>query len=89
MTEPTPDAPIVDAAPNVDGITEYDRMHFVTYLRLLDADAEGADPREVAHIVLGIDPSAEPERALRVHASHLERARWMTRHGYRHLVLGG
>jgi hypothetical protein len=35
----------------------------VTYLRLLDADAEGADWREVARIVLHIDPDREPERA--------------------------
>ena len=88
MTEPMLDPPIADAAPSADGITDYDRLHLVTYLRLLDADAEGAEPGEVAHIVLGIDPSIEPERALRVHASHLARARWMTEHGYRHLVLG-
>jgi hypothetical protein len=88
MTGPMLDPPIADAAPSIDGITDYDRMHLVTYLRLLDADAEGAEPGEVAHIVLGIDPRDEPERALRVHASHLARARWMTEHGYRHLVLG-
>ena len=29
--------------------------HLVTYLRLLDADAEGADWREVAKIVLNVD----------------------------------
>lgn len=88
MTEPPFDAPIADTAPSDDGITDYDRLHLVTYLRLLDAAADGADPAEVARIVLGIDPVAEPERALRVHASHLARARWMTEHGYRHLVLG-
>lgn len=89
MTEPTDDLPIADAPPFVDAVTPYDRMHLATYLRLLDADADGADPGEVARIVLGIDPCIEPERAHRVHASHLARARWMTEHGYRHLVLGG
>lgn len=88
MSEPRLDPPIADTAPSDDGITDYDRLHLVTYLRLLDAAADGADPGEVARIVLGIDPVAEPERALRVHASHLARARWMTEHGYRHLVLG-
>jgi hypothetical protein len=29
-------------------LTGYDQEHLVTYLRLLDADAEGADWREVA-----------------------------------------
>ena len=31
--------------------------------------------------------SAEPERCERVHAAHLERARWMTRIGYRDLLV--
>ena len=88
MNEPRLDPPIADTVPFVDGITDYDRLHLVTYLRLLDAAADGADPAEVAQIVLGIDPISEPERARRVHASHLARARWMTEHGYRHLLLG-
>jgi hypothetical protein len=37
-------------------------------------------------ILFGIDPAAEPERARRVHDSHLDRARWMTQHGYRELA---
>ena len=41
-------------------LTGYDERHAVTYLRLLDADAEGADWREVAKIVLHIDPAREP-----------------------------
>ncbi|MCL4673420.1 MAG: DUF2285 domain-containing protein, partial [Sphingomonadaceae bacterium] len=73
-------------APSDDHITEYDERHFVTYLRILDADAEGADWREVAQIVFGLDARVEEERARAVHDSHLERARWMTTHGYRHLL---
>ena len=38
-------------------LTPYDREH--AYMRLLDADAEGADWREVAQIVLHIDPERE------------------------------
>ena len=38
-------------------LTGYDEQHLITYLRLLDADAEGADWREVARIVLHLDPS--------------------------------
>jgi hypothetical protein len=59
------------------------------YLRLLDADAQGADWREVAKIALHIDPAREPERARLAFESHLERAKWMTEDGYRLLLRGG
>ncbi len=61
--------------------------HLVTYLRLLDADADGADWTEVARIVLHIDPSHEPTRARRAWDTHLARAKWMTGHGYHHLLV--
>jgi len=44
-------------------LTAYDKEHAVTYARLLDAEADNADWREVARIVLHIDPTSEPERA--------------------------
>ena len=69
-------------------LTDYDHQHLVTYMRLLDADAEGADWREVSRIVLQIDPKQEPERARGAYDSHLARAKWMTEHGYRHLLRG-
>jgi hypothetical protein len=62
---------------------------WVTYLRLLDADAEGADWREVARIVLHIDPENYPERARKAFDSDLARARWMTNQGCGHLLRGG
>ncbi|TIQ86908.1 MAG: DUF2285 domain-containing protein, partial [Mesorhizobium sp.] len=40
-------------------------------------------------VIFDIDPDVEPERARRVHDSHLARARWMTQHGYRHLLRDG
>ncbi len=81
------DAPtLLDSPPQNARVTDYDLAHKVTYLRLLDADASGADWIEVARIVLGLDPDTEPQRAHRVHRSHLERARWMTEHGYRDLL---
>ena len=86
MKPPPLDPPVSDAAPSDGVLTTYDEQHLVTYLRLLDAEAEGADWREVAQIVLRIDPSREPERARRVWDSHLARARWMTQSGYRHLL---
>ena len=38
----------------------------MTYLRLLDADADGADWREVAEIVLRLDVEKDPERSRQV-----------------------
>jgi len=89
MRKPPLDPPVDDQAPEADVLTGYDQEHLVTYLRLLDADIEGADWTEVARIVLHIDPSQEPERARRAWESHLKRAKWMTEHGYRHLLRGG
>jgi hypothetical protein len=37
-------------------------------------------------IIFGLDPDREPARARSVHDSHLARARWMSRTGYRDLV---
>jgi hypothetical protein len=88
MAKPLLDPPVSDTAPVEAVLTGYDEQHLVTYLRLLDADAEGADWREVANIVLHIDPEREPERARQAWESHLARAKWMTESGYRHLLLG-
>lgn len=78
--------PFHDRAPADDRITAYDERHFITYLRILDAADEGADWREVVAILFAIDAAAEPERARQVHDSHLARARWMTKSGYRQLL---
>jgi Uncharacterized conserved protein (DUF2285) len=88
MPQPPPPPPVADAAPDTDVLTRYDEQHLVTYLRLLDADAEGADWTEVASVVLHIDPSREPGRARRAWETHLARAKWMTEHGYQHLLRG-
>jgi hypothetical protein len=89
MQKPPPDPDVADTAPSNSILTVYDEEHLITYLRLLDADAEGADWREVARIVLRLDPEHEPDRARRAFDSHLSRAKWMTEHGYRHLLRGG
>ena len=75
-----------DHPPDSPHVTPYDERHLKTYLRLLDAAEEGADWREVVHIIFGLDPQREPDRAHSVHDSHLARARWMSRTGYRDLV---
>jgi hypothetical protein len=75
---------IDDIAPSGPALTAYDEEHLVTYLRLLDADAEGADWREIARLVLHRDPESDGTR--RAFESHLARARWMTNHCYRQLL---
>jgi hypothetical protein len=88
MQEPPLDPDVADVAPSSSTLTGYDQEHLVTYLRLLDAEAEGGDWREVARIVLHIDPDLEPDRARKAFDSHLARAKWMTEYGYRHLLRG-
>lgn len=80
------DPDVDDEAPTCDAITPYDERHFVTYMRLLDAKAENADWREVAQIVLHRDPVAEELRTRRCWQSHLERAQWLSREGYRRIL---
>uniref|UniRef100_Q07JC2 T6SS Transcription factor RovC-like DNA binding domain-containing protein n=1 Tax=Rhodopseudomonas palustris (strain BisA53) TaxID=316055 RepID=Q07JC2_RHOP5 len=86
MRNPELDPDVADVAPVGPTLTSYDQEHLVTYLRLLDADAEDADWQEVAKIVLHIDPACEQERARRAYESHLARAKWMTESGYRYLL---
>jgi hypothetical protein len=89
MESPPLDPPVDDVAPTAAILTGYDERHLVTYLRLLDAESDGADWQEVAKIVLHIDPAREPERARRAWETHLARARWMTEKGHVHLQRGG
>lgn len=79
----------LDRPPESMVLTTYDREHMKLYMRLLDAEADGADWKEAVTILFGLDPQGEPERARRVHETHLARARWMTEHGYRQLVREG
>jgi hypothetical protein len=75
-----------DRPPQLDRVSPYDERHLTSYIRLLDAEAEGADWRQAVAVIFGLDPEKEPERAKIVHDSHLARARWMTEKGYRHLL---
>jgi hypothetical protein len=78
--------PFDDEPPQTDRVGPYDERHLVTYLTLLDAAEAGANWREVAEVVFGLDVERDADRAKRVHDSHLARARWMTETGYRHLL---
>jgi hypothetical protein len=76
MQKPPLDPGVADNAPMDSVLTRYDHEHIITYLRLLDADAEGADWREVARIVLHRDPERVEDHARRAFDSHLARAKW-------------
>jgi len=88
MTEPRPSHDVEDIAPDSPTLTEYDERHMAIYLLLLDAEAEGDSWRDVANVVLNIDPIAEPKRARKAWETHLARARWMTTTGHRYLPRG-
>jgi len=75
MQKPPLDPEVADTAPSDSVLTAYDEEHVITYLLLLDADAEGADWREVARIVLHLDPEHESDRVRRSFESHLSRAK--------------
>lgn len=79
-------APFEDCPPQLDRVGPYDKKHLSCYLRLLDAEAEGADWKEIVAVIFGLDAEKEPERARLVYDSHLSRAHWMTEKGYRHLL---
>ena len=78
---PPLDPDVADIAPTERALTPYDEEHAITYVRMLDADAEGADWREVARIVLHLDPDLDAARARRSFESHLARAKWMSSEG--------
>jgi hypothetical protein len=77
---------IADEAPTADAFTDYDKAHFAIYLSLLHATGEGMGEDDMSRAILGIDPGREPERARKSLQSHLQRARWMSESGYRHLL---
>ena len=83
---PELDPDVEDEAPAAPDITIYDEEHFVTYMRLLDAEADGADWKEVARIVLHRDPVSDETRTRQCWESHLARAQWMTKKGYRRIL---
>lgn len=84
MTQEPPG--FLDRPPWGEDLTPYDRAHMALYMRLIDAEREGADWREVAQVIFGLDPNIEPDRSREVYQAHLERAQWMAERGYRHLV---
>src|ERR1700689_2213334 len=64
--------PVADAAPSASEITNYDRRHLVTYVRLLDAVRNGADEETIVRDVLKSAPGTSPERNGRFGVGHAE-----------------
>lgn len=89
MHRPKIDAPIADEPHASDVLTPYDEQHLIHYIMLLDADRDGRAWQDAVREALHLDPSCEPGRAWHAYETHLARAKWMTRVGYRHLLKAG
>ncbi|GLS32428.1 Uncharacterized conserved protein [Mesorhizobium albiziae] len=87
-TGETRSSTLSDEVPWSNSLTAYDNEHFTTYMQLLDASADDASEEEMAHLILGIDPAKEPERARKALRSHIDRANWMVTTGYKELFAG-
>ena len=71
-------------APWRDAITDYDRMHFITYARLLDANKANLSWEEAARTILYLHVGAGHKDGCAAKAcwvSHLERAQWLVTEG--------
>lgn len=77
---------VADVVESPDAITLYDQQHFITYARLLDAEAQHADWRDVARLVLRLDPESNPDEARRCWQAHLDRAKWIVTTGVKQMV---
>jgi hypothetical protein len=87
MQRPPRDPPVKNLASTAPILTAYNGRHMVTYLRLRDAEAAGADWEDAARFVLYIDRARKPERA-GAWESHLALALGMTENGYRRPLQG-
>lgn len=63
-----------EVAPDLDHITLYDRVHFLTYARLQEADRAGVPWQEGAREILRCDVAENVEHARRCWETHLARA---------------
>jgi len=78
--------PLLNAPPGSDQLTDYDHEHFATYLFLLDCSAGDMDWRDAMTQLIGDDAKTDPDKAKTMYDSHLARAQWMCRNGYRQLL---
>ncbi len=52
--------------PTSDHLTDHDRAHFKTFLRILDGVADGVGPAEIARVVPGVDMERDPKLGYRL-----------------------
>jgi hypothetical protein len=60
-------------------------MHFILYIKLLDALADGMENDEMCTGILQIDPTTSRMEAHDILASHIKRAQWMSKAGFRNI----
>ena len=71
-------------APVDDTLTPYDRTHFKLYLQLLDAEQQNIDWQTAVTGIMNLDPKETTAKFC--WQSHLQRAKWMSKSGYRQLL---
>ncbi|AQR61855.1 hypothetical protein BZG35_09475 [Brevundimonas sp. LM2] len=81
-----PDGPHALDVPTGTELTDFDRDHVKTYLRLLDAESAGADPSSVIGTVLRFPAETSEDQAVAAHSRYLQRAQWMSAEGYLPLI---
>jgi hypothetical protein len=64
-----------------DQITDYDRAHFLTYARILDAVRCGQAWHKAACEMLDVDIVSDEANAYRVWCAHVDRAEWIVGDG--------
>jgi hypothetical protein len=64
-----------------DQITDYDRAHFLTYARILDAVSRDQAWQEAASEILELNVAADEPDACRVWSAHVDRAEWIVGDG--------
>ena len=89
MLRPRLDAPVADEPPASDQLTDYDALHVIHYIILLDAERDRVAWEDVAREALLIDPAKEPARARHAFETHLARAKWMANSGWKQMLHEG
>lgn len=64
-----------------DQITEYDRAHFLTYARILDAVRSDQTWQEAARDLLDLNAESDELGAYRIWCAHVDRAEWIVGDG--------
>jgi hypothetical protein len=69
-----------------DQITDYDRAHFLTYARILDAVNSDQAWHQAASKILILDVAGDEANAYRIWSAHVDRAEWIVGEGLKLIV---